>query len=163
MGKRICPFCKEKVKQDATICKHCRSELAPLPPKKKSQLAGLLLILIIVAFFSGVFEEKPSSTSLTESDETTINYNLTTLSKEGKVIKDKYPNWSKEVCNAVAKSQIIIGMTKKQVETAWGRPYKINTTTGTYGTHEQWKMHDSINSSYVYFENGKLTTIQQSE
>ena len=73
MGKRICPFCKEKVKQDATICKHCRSELAPLPPKKKSQWAGLLLILIIVAFFSGVFEEKPSSTSLTESDETFLS------------------------------------------------------------------------------------------
>ncbi|RLB34576.1 MAG: large conductance mechanosensitive channel protein MscL, partial [Deltaproteobacteria bacterium] len=27
MAKRICPFCKEKVKENATICKHCGSKL----------------------------------------------------------------------------------------------------------------------------------------
>jgi len=54
-------------------------------------------------------------------------------------------------------------MTVEQVRYAWGRPYKINTTTGSFGTHEQWVMSNNINSSYVYFENGLMTSLQQSE
>lgn len=53
-----------------------------------------------------------------------------------------------------------IGMTKKQVlnNTNWGEPNSINTTTNKYGTHEQWVYGDY---QYLYFDNGKLTTIQQ--
>lgn len=39
---------------------------------------------------------------------------------------------------------------------SWGEPLDINTTTGSYGTHEQWV----YGTSYLYFENGILTTIQ---
>ncbi|WP_218830299.1 DUF2845 domain-containing protein [Psychrobacter sp. JB193] len=53
-----------------------------------------------------------------------------------------------------------IGMTKEQVrnKTNWGEPNDINTTTNKYGTHEQWVYDDY---QYLYFDNGKLTTIQQ--
>lgn len=53
-----------------------------------------------------------------------------------------------------------IGMTKEQVrnKTNWGEPNSINTTTNKYGTHEQWVYRDY---QYLYFDNGKLTTIQQ--
>lgn len=53
-------------------------------------------------------------------------------------------------------------MTKEQVEEAWGTPYKINYSTGAYGTHEQWVMHE-FGSTYVYFENGIMTSLQQSK
>ncbi|MFH1287224.1 MAG: hypothetical protein ABII25_00810 [bacterium] len=53
MAKRICPFCKEKVKKDATICKFCRSELPSLPPKKWYQTwKGLLLLLFALGIFT---------------------------------------------------------------------------------------------------------------
>lgn len=61
MAKRECPFCKEKVKDDATVCKHCRSELPPSPPKKWYQTwKGLLLILFILGAFARTFEEHPA-------------------------------------------------------------------------------------------------------
>jgi hypothetical protein len=58
--------------------------------------------------------------------------------------------------NCVAERKIIIGMNKKMVRDAWGVPDNINTTTGSYGTHEQW-VYDS---RYIYFKNGIVTSIQ---
>jgi hypothetical protein len=77
----------------------------------------------------------------------------------GKRVHENNPNWSPDVCNTIAKGQIYIGMTKEQVRAAWGRPYRVNTTTGSFGEHEQWVMHE-MGRSYVYFENGICTTIQ---
>lgn len=58
------------------------------------------------------------------------------------------------------KPNAAIGMSKSQVrnKTNWGEPDYINTTTNKYGTHEQWVYDDY---QYLYFDNGKLTTIQQ--
>lgn len=58
------------------------------------------------------------------------------------------------------KPNAAIGMSKSQVrnKTNWGEPKYINTTTNRYGTHEQWVYDDY---QYLYFDNGKLTTIQQ--
>jgi hypothetical protein len=52
-----------------------------------------------------------------------------------------------------------IGMSAKTVveKTNWGKPQEINTTTTKNGTHEQWVYGYR---SYLYFENGKLTAIQ---
>ena len=49
-----------------------------------------------------------------------------------------------------------IGMTKEMCKESWGEPIQINKSTGSWGTHEQWV----YGSSYLYFENGKLTSIQ---
>lgn len=59
-----------------------------------------------------------------------------------------------------SKPDAAIGMSKSQVrnKTNWGEPKYINTTTNKYGTHEQWVYDDY---QYLYFDNGKLTTIQQ--
>ena len=52
-----------------------------------------------------------------------------------------------------------IGMTKEEVinATRWGKPNEVNRTTTQYGIEEQW-----IYSGYryLYFEDGKLTVIQ---
>jgi hypothetical protein len=41
---------------------------------------------------------------------------------------------------------------------SWGHPSGgINKTTGAWGIHEQWVYGMG---QYLYFENGKLTTIQ---
>lgn len=54
-----------------------------------------------------------------------------------------------------------IGMTSKQVidKTYWGPPESINTTTSGKIVSEQWVYP---NYQYLYFENGKLVTIQTS-
>lgn len=52
-----------------------------------------------------------------------------------------------------------IGMTKSQAEeSTWGKPNKINKTTTAYGTSEQWVYG---NGKYLYFDNGKLISIQE--
>lgn len=55
MGKRICPFCKEYVQEDAILCKYCRSELSPLPPKKTNwKVFGLVLLIFMILISIGI-------------------------------------------------------------------------------------------------------------
>ncbi len=56
----------------------------------------------------------------------------------------------------VEKGTIYLGMPSKAFEVMVGKPNHINTTTGFFGVHEQWV----YGNSYYYFENGKLTTVQ---
>ncbi len=53
--------------------------------------------------------------------------------------------------------KVRIGFSKTMCKEAWGEPDAINTTTGSWGVHEQWVYKDGC---YLYFENGKLTSIQ---
>lgn len=53
--------------------------------------------------------------------------------------------------------RVKVGFTKQMCEDAWGKPDHINTTTGRYGVTEQWVYGSR---SYLYFKNGKLTSIQ---
>ena len=56
---------------------------------------------------------------------------------------------------------VSIGMTRERVlQSSWGRPDKVNTTTYAHGTHEQWVYNTGYVRGYLYFENGILVTIQ---
>ena len=57
----------------------------------------------------------------------------------------------------IADGTVKLGMTCKMCIYAWGEPDDKNITIGSFGTHEQWVYGDD---SYLYFENGKLTGIQ---
>ena len=64
----------------------------------------------------------------------------------------------------VFERKIAIGMTSEQVMWSWGPPSKRNTTTTGGGTHEQWIYGNPLSKAqYVYFDNGVLTTIQESK
>lgn len=56
------------------------------------------------------------------------------------------------------KQGVSIGMTAEEVvDSMWGKPQSINTSIGSWGTHEQW-VYGGRN--YLYFENGILKSIQ---
>lgn len=57
----------------------------------------------------------------------------------------------------IAQGKVKIGFTKQMCIDAWGEPIKINTTTNRYSKSEQWVYGGDC---YLYFENGKLVTIQ---
>ena len=59
--------------------------------------------------------------------------------------------------NLILQGKIRIGMTKNMCLDSWGSPSDINKTIGSFGVHEQWVYGLG---SYVYFENGVITTIQ---
>jgi hypothetical protein len=54
---------------------------------------------------------------------------------------------------------IWVGMTRAQLLLSWGDPNRINRSVGSWGTHEQWVYGLS---SYVYVEQGKVTSYQVS-
>ncbi len=71
-------------------------------------------------------------------------------------IMEKY-NCSQEIAEVIHKGCVRIGMTDEQCRAAWGRPRDINRSIGSYGVHEQWCYSSG---SYLYMENGILTSIQ---
>jgi hypothetical protein len=57
------------------------------------------------------------------------------------------------------KAGVSIGMSKQDaLESSWGRPESVNTTTNALHTQEQWVYPG--NHNYLYFEDGILTGIQ---
>ena len=149
MTEKKCKYCAMMIPDEAKICPHCRKPQGWTRPAK-SCLAGMIIIafLMIVANYNS----PPSSINSNAKQEIT-------LTEKGKKIKVKYSHWSNEVCNTVAAKEIHRGMTAEQVKAAWGKPQRNNESVGKWGTHEQWVYGDT----YVYFENGLITSWQSSK
>ncbi|MDS1031814.1 hypothetical protein RDV77_04140 [Porphyromonadaceae sp. NP-X] len=90
--------------------------------------------------------------------ETILLKSLEDISKESVTRTELIKRYGQTNANLILQGKVRIGFTKKMCIEAWGEPEEINTTTGSYGTTEQWVY--SL-ESYLYFENGKLTTIQE--
>lgn len=65
--------------------------------------------------------------------------------------------WDDRTCTAVAMKKVFVGMTAEQARASWGSPEDVNRTTRSSGVHEQWVYGSG---SYLYFDNGVLTAIQ---
>lgn len=71
-------------------------------------------------------------------------------------IMEKY-DCSQDMAESILKRQVKMGMTQDMARAAWGRPYDINRSVGSYGVHEQWCYSGGC---YLYFEDGILTSWQ---
>lgn len=61
--------------------------------------------------------------------------------------------------SVVNKSEPKIGMSHEEIEAStWGKPERINKTTYSWGTTEQWCYSSH---RYIYFENGTVTAISE--
>lgn len=67
--------------------------------------------------------------------------------------------YGKDAAKMMVEGKVRIGWNKQMCRESWGEPDDINKTIGSWGTHEQW-VYGEIYCSYLYFENGILTTIQ---
>ena len=72
--------------------------------------------------------------------------------------------FSPDIKEAIAHSDIIVGMNKDAVVNSWGEPKEVEVAGGeTYG-NERWRYDEYVSSSggfqqerhYVYFENGRV-------
>lgn len=135
--------------------------------KKMSLLVKIAIIIVALAAVGALIDAispVPDNTQATEimaAPALPLVPQGELLTAKGKIIKQKHKGWTNEDCNIIGKGEIAIGMDAEQVVAAWGRPYKINKTTTGTSTHEQWVMHQH-GSTYIYFDNGILKTIQQS-
>jgi len=57
----------------------------------------------------------------------------------------------------ISEGNVILGMTTEMCRLSWGEPIEVNRTTVKGLVHEQWVYSWS---NYLYFDNGKLTAIQ---
>jgi hypothetical protein len=69
--------------------------------------------------------------------------------------------WNEQVKAAIAEHRVLIGMTAKECEQAFGRPKRINRTVRSSLVSEQW-VYDRGNGVYLHLDNGVLRTIQDS-
>ena len=64
--------------------------------------------------------------------------------------------WGANTAKDIVEGFVRIGWNREKCRMSWGEPRDINTSIGVWGRHEQWCYY----SSYLYFENGILTSIQ---
>lgn len=67
------------------------------------------------------------------------------------------PKIKKKYKEAINNGEIMLGMTDAMVIASWDYPEDINRTVDSWGVHEQWVYPGY---TYLYFENGKLTSWQ---
>jgi hypothetical protein len=75
--------------------------------------------------------------------------------------KVKYPKvrWKMEI-DLLRRGKYRLGISKDELIFMRGHPTEINTTDVTGNHNEQW-VYEGTDSEYFYFDNGKLTVIQQ--
>ncbi|UTO20610.1 hypothetical protein NGC85_05880 [Acinetobacter sp. Z1] len=125
--------------------------------------------LLIIVFLSlptfanaGVYQCKVGG-SLVYQDKPCAGSNEQTkqIREKQNAYKNAQEKREREKAEWNAKGEPKVGMTATQAEkTTWGYPDKINKSTSATGVSEQWVYRRGNSSKYLYFQNGKLTTIQ---
>ncbi len=115
-------------------------------------------------------QELPSFTD--EQFRTYFGANSPLLTKRGKRLSDAY---GPAIALRLINGEIWIGMTDEMFREAKGKPTEINRSVYAFGIHEQWVYerkvieygtygaHLGTDSKYYYFEDGILTSWQESE
>lgn len=99
-----------------------------------------------------VYQDKPCAGSTEQTKQ---------IREKQNAYKNAQEKREREKAEWNAKGEPKVGMTATQAEkTTWGFPDKINKSTSASGVSEQWVYRRGNSSKYLYFQNGKLTTIQ---
>lgn len=67
-----------------------------------------------------------------------------------------HPNWPNSIWSAIAKRQVLVGMTRAQVRLALGDPRAVNRTETASRSREQWVYPHR----YIYFTGDRVTGVQ---
>lgn len=129
----------------------------------------------------GFVDDKTISTSVKMSKARDAKKNKEEEFARRSYLEGKYEIY---VANRIYNKSVWIGMTKRMAIDSWGVPSDTNKSIGEWGTHEQWVYRPKDpatkilldagmdisdiyvpdrfkKSKYLYFENGKLTSIQR--
>jgi hypothetical protein len=173
--EKKCRHCAMQIPNSVKICPYCRKRQGI--PRLVLVLAAFVVLIIIyqnVPPFMGNNNVKPglsvpsfddyrekAKQAAEEFEKKRIeSENLVELSGKAKQIKTDHPSWTNVQCNDIADKRVWVGMTADQAISSWGKPQKRNKTVVQSGTHEQWVYPSD---QYLYFENGTLTSLQQSQ
>lgn len=112
----------------------------PLGSGKSVLIGGCLVILLVVGglIFMGERARKHEDTLKAENA-------ASVAAAEAKVRAE-----------AIAAKQVLVGMTREEVERAWGKPDRVDRSSSGAGVREQWAYDSGF---YVYFGEEKVTSI----
>jgi hypothetical protein len=153
-----CRECAKEIASDARVCPHCGHHGA-------SMLSIILVAIIAVAILSALVastQKQPATAAVPNvaPDPVARAQALKKLRPAVRSACEDHPWWAIETCQTINRRQVHVGMTPEQARLGWGKPEKINVTSFGRVQHEQWVY--SI-SSYLYFDNDVLTSIQTSK
>lgn len=67
--------------------------------------------------------------------------------------------FERKIANAINQQQVMIGMSATEVVRSWGKPNDINSSNGSYGSHDQYVYRRVNNETqYVFLEDGFVTS-----
>jgi hypothetical protein len=111
-------------------------------------------------YFKAAYKEKVGYISLSSLNNNakieSIIYN--NLAKANPKLARLTKRYGANNAKRIMKGEYWIGMTDEMARASFGYPDDINKSSGSWGIHEQWIY--SKKDIYLYFENGKLTSIQ---
>lgn len=131
----------------------------------KTRMVVMIMLWMLLSGCEGVIttdkvvKEKPKAEWRQEMKER--NAAIEKLSKDAVPKVENYPYWPDKVKEAIKNGQFFLGMTVQQVVASFGRlPDDVNSTTGSWGVHDQYIWEEMGGTQYLYFENGILTSWQ---
>jgi hypothetical protein len=146
------------IPKQAKICPHCRKR------QGWSLIAKIFLgIFIFMLFGLIVNQSQKSKTPAPTGGTMHYTYPEALLTMGGKALKSKHPDWSNDICNTVSERKILLGMTKEQVLSAWGKPTHTNTETSPSLEQELWWYGDLAKGTILHFQNGKLAYVNENK
>lgn len=161
--KNICIKCENEVILGSKYCHHCGKKIILEPskdnlePSKDNHTPTIVTViicalLILYVVFNLIKEANTTLNNKTgKTDNSPTTYCSPTIYKSPTYVATPNPN-------IYVDRNPKIGMTKSEVlNSTWGKPEDVNTTTTKYGTNEQWVY--SL-TRYIYFDNGIVTAIQ---
>jgi hypothetical protein len=93
-----------------------------------------------------------------EKNEKILDIVNKSLTKENPRLARLTKKFGSQAAQKILKGQYWLGMTDAMARESLGSPDSNNRSTGSWGVHEQWVY--SKKNLYLYFENGRLTSIQ---
>ncbi|MCU1273779.1 MAG: hypothetical protein JWO48_1210 [Bryobacterales bacterium] len=153
-----CRECGKEIARNARTCPHCGH-------RGTSVLSIILAVVIgIVGLIVIISSQQPTSTGAVTAtaapDPAARKEALKKLRPAVRSACEDHPWWDIETCQTINRRQVHVGMTPEQARLGWGKPEKINVTSFGRVQHEQWVYSMS---SYLYFDNDALTSIQTSK
>jgi hypothetical protein len=136
-----------------SICEWISDHTLPLPSCRAAKAGTAIKVIRAAQSNNGIFQgyavEEPSGARgyITDIDAIYL------MDHKAKQVADT------AAADCKRRGGVSIGMTADQVRaTCWGKPQSVNRTITARGNHEQWV----YGSSYVYLEQGVVTSIQTS-
>ena len=157
-----CPACKHDVSEQAALCPHCGQPLAPVAgtahhaghiPIKSALLAFVGTVGAAVGISTVIcanFARRPATDEIGTTD------------RPAAVALPAESERAAAAQRAIARHELILGMTAAEARQSRGDPSHVNRLTTTRGTTEQWVYRRPTGDGYLNFDAaGRLTSIQE--